>query len=615
MSNRYSKIEQNERTQRRVRKAYSQNLETEFFPEVVSPGYYDNDVYLRVAIYVRVSTDDPRQATSFELQKAYYEDFVRKHPKWELVEIYADDGISGTSLKHRDSFLRMIADCKDRKIDLIITKSVSRFARNVEDFMGTVHMLSDLRPPVGVFFETENLSSLNDDTSLGLSFQATMAEEESHNKSRSMETSLRMRLDHGLPLTPELLGFMHDSEGHLIINPETANIPKLMFFMYLYGYSTKQIADALMYLEKKTYLGNTKWTASGVARIMRNERYCGDVFTRKTFTQNYRKHNSIKNRGDRPRTLYKNEHDAIVSRDDFIAVQHMLNNAKYGGNSFLPELKVIPDGLLKGFVIINPRWSAFTGESYMAASSSVYDESADGYEPEDIEKKDTASGLGSYALAHSCLFDDLKMPLVRINSGSLSFNTAFVRELNTEYMELLVHPGRKLLAVRPCLKDNKNGVRGAKLSEGVITNKDIAGRAFMKALYRIFAWNDRCCYKMRGTHFNDGGQSAMIFNASEASVIIPADAVPPQTGEQGERTTPAVMSGQKAIGLPILPEKFGNRFCDELTHASLSAQTREDWKIRIEGEFVNTGMQLHVTDFDTLKEFITHELGDWHPED
>ena len=104
-----TKQEQNARTQQRVRNAYSQPTDSEFFPEQQVPGYYDNDVYLRIGIYVRVSTDDPRQASSYELQKAYYEDFVRKHPKWELVEIYADDGISGTSLKHRDSFLRMIA--------------------------------------------------------------------------------------------------------------------------------------------------------------------------------------------------------------------------------------------------------------------------------------------------------------------------------------------------------------------------------------------------------------------------------------------------------------------------------------------------------------------------
>ena len=224
----------------------------EYFPETIVTDHYDNEVYQRVAVYVRVSTDDPRQTTSYELQKQYYEEFVIKHPKWELVHIYADEGISGTSLKHRDQFLQMIEDAKMGKIDLIITKNVSRFARNVKDFLEVVRLLSEHRPPVGVFFESECIYSLNEQSQMALSFQATMAEEESRNKHRSMETSLRMRLDHGLPLTPKLLGFMHDENGKLIINPETAHIPKLMFYMYLYGYSSQQIADALTDIGKIT---------------------------------------------------------------------------------------------------------------------------------------------------------------------------------------------------------------------------------------------------------------------------------------------------------------------------------------------------------------------------
>ena len=145
----------------------------------------------------------------------------------------------------------MIRDCKEGKLDLIITKSVSRFARNVMITIGTVRDLAHLKPPVGVFFESECIFSLNDDSQMALSFQATMAEEESHTRSRSMETSLRMRLDNGIPLTPKLLGFTHDADGNLIINPEEAKTVKLVFYMYLYGYSTQQIADVLNALERK----------------------------------------------------------------------------------------------------------------------------------------------------------------------------------------------------------------------------------------------------------------------------------------------------------------------------------------------------------------------------
>ena len=371
MKRRMTHDEQRERIIKRVH-AKIDEQHYEYFPETEHTETYDNDAHQRVGIYVRVSTDDIHQSMSYELQKKYYEDFVIRHPKWQLVDIYADEGISGTSLKHRDEFNRMIADAKAGKLDLIITKSVSRFARNVVDFLGMVRMLSEHSPRIGVFFEAECIYSLNERSQMALSFQATMAEEESRNKSRSMETSLRMRLDHGLPLTPKLLGYTQDDSGKLTPDPETRQIPKRIFFMYLYGYSSQQIADALTALGKKTYLGNARWTANGIVRILRNERYCGDVFTRKTFTPDVISHRSIKNRGERPRSRYTDEHEAIVSRDDFIAVQHMLDNAKYRNRSILPELKVIKEGLLQGYVIINPRWSGFTAEDYIRASASAY---------------------------------------------------------------------------------------------------------------------------------------------------------------------------------------------------------------------------------------------------
>ena len=321
-----------ERQKEQIKQRYNVVIDPEnyeYIPAKKQVDYYDNEVNQRVAIYVRVSTDDVRQTTSYELQKKYYEEFVTRHPNWTLVNIYADEGISGTSLKHRDEFNRMIADCRAGKIDMIVTKSVSRFARNVEDFIGTVRSLAERRPPVGVFFESEAIFSLNDDSQMALTFQATMAEEESHTRSRSMETSLRMRLDHGVPLTPKLFGYTHDADGHLQINPEEASTVKLIFYMYLYGYSTKQIADALTKQERSTYFGKSCWLSSGIVSILRNERHCGDVLTRKTITENYRTHRSLKNRGEKPQSRYYNHHDAIIRRDDFNAVQRMLDNAKY----------------------------------------------------------------------------------------------------------------------------------------------------------------------------------------------------------------------------------------------------------------------------------------------
>lgn len=235
----------NAQNQNRVRQRISQASidpdKYEYIPAKEQNDHVKADQYQQVAIYARVSTDNPMQTTSFELQQKYYEELVAQHPQWVLVKIYADEGKSGTTMQHRDGFNEMLADANAGKIDLIIVKNISRFARNVVDCLSIIRKLSEKK--IGVLFESEAIYSLNDDSHMALSFQATIAEQESRTRSRSMETSLRMRLDHGLPLTPELLGFVKNEDGKLVVNPETYKIPKLMFYMYLYGYSTQQITS------------------------------------------------------------------------------------------------------------------------------------------------------------------------------------------------------------------------------------------------------------------------------------------------------------------------------------------------------------------------------------
>lgn len=618
MNKHRSNAEQKEHIRQRVRVQIDEENYA-YFPERKEPDYYDNDVNQRVGVYVRVSTDDPRQTTSYELQKKYYEDFVVRHPKWTLVDIYADEGISGTSTKHRDQFNRMITECKAGKIDLIITKSVSRFARNVVDFLGMVRMLSEHNPPIGVFFEAENIFSLNETSNMALSFQATMAEEESRNKSRSMETSLRMRLDHGLPLTPKLLGFTHNSEGKLVPNPDTMHIPKLMFYMYLYGFSTQQIADALTALEKKTYLGNVKWTASGVAASMRNERYCGDVYTRKRFTKDVLSHKTAKNRGERPISHYYDEHEGIISRDDFIAVQHMLKNSKYGNKSMLPELRVIPEGLLKGFVIINPRWSGFREQEYIRASASAY---SPGEHQEHQSKSlqfEVEAGdfdMRGFEVAHTDLFDVQQTPHATFYDDTIKFGTECIRRMNSEFhVELLIHPTQRKLAVRAANKQNRNAVIWAKMANGRKTVRPIACAAYFKTIYSLFGWNPEHKYRMYSTLISNGDEEVFIFNADEAAAYIQTDKFPAQDAAEAF-VEPVTKTAAHVRGIPACyTDSFGNDFYVEQTYSALANQTREQWQIRVEGQLCNTGMQLNVTDYDTLRTFIMQELGDWRPQE
>ena len=614
MLNDMTKEQRNERTRKRLRVKVDESNYF-FYPETVQTDSFRIDEYQRAAVYARVSTDSSSQASSFELQQTYYEEFIQKHEKWELVKIYADKGISGTSLKHRDAFNEMMADAKAGKIDLIITKSVSRFARNAKDFLDAVRDLAEHYPPIGVFFESENIYSLRTDTSMPLTLYASMAEEESRAKSRSMETSLRMRLDHGLPLTPKLLGFEHNEDGKLILNPETYRTPKLMFFMCLYGYSTQQIADKLTALGKKTYLGNVKWTANGVVETLRNERYCGDVFTRKTFTRDVLTHKSIKNRGERPRSRYLDEHEAIVSRDDFVAVQMLLNNSKYRNKSILPELEVITDGVLKGFVIINPRWGSFTEQDYIKASSSAYDDELENSAEElTVETNDGDFDYTGFEIAQMDFITTRSSPTLSIENGAMTFSIECLRKIpNTSEMQLLVHPEKKELAVRPAPPDDRHSVRWAKRNNGAIVPRTISTAAFSRALFSMLGWDEDHKYRLHGKLLKKDNEEAMLFTTMDASILIRKDRL---EAELEEDCTPLETSGKRVAAVTEdMAHAFGKNFYEEKSMADLIRQTAEEWKISLEGRLCSTGIQLNITPYEELKAFIQEELGDLFWED
>lgn len=600
----------------------------EYTPAKKPIDYYDNDTPQRVAIYVRVSTDDVRQTTSFELQKQYYEEFVVQHPNWTLVQIYADEGISGTSLKHRDGFNQMIADCRAGKADLIITKSVSRFARNVVDCIGLVRDLAELKSPVGVFFESECIFSLNDESQMALTFVATMAEEESHTRSRSMETSLRMRLDHGIPLTPKLLGYTHDEDGNLVINPDEAPTVKLAFYMYLYGYSTQQIADTFNSLGRKSYLGNINWTSSGIVQILRNERHCGDVLTRKTFTPNFRDHKSVRNRGERPQSRYHKHHEGIVSRDDFIAVQRMLDNAKYRNKSFLPELRVIESGILKGFVVINPRWAGFKEQDYFEAAQSVYptaEEQPIEHEqqatdiPIPIEKGDF--DLRGFEVTRGEFFDSHQRPTITFAEKKIKFSTDCVRRFGANnYVELLINPIEKKFAIRSTTKENRQAVVCSQLEEKKYQPKTISASAFCDTIFSIFGWNTECKYRIIGSIYEKGTELAYIFDTNNSEIFFKSYVLTTQeANEAGGKTgiTPYTPSGKRIRAIPQeWTSSFGKPYYQhEQTLAALAAQSEADWQIRMEGQLYETSRKINVTGFEDLKQYINQEINGLMPQE
>lgn len=611
----------------KVKKRYSNRREPDIiYPAKKQVDFYDDDVHQRVAVYVRVSTDNLGQETSYELQKNYYEEFVLRHPNWSLVKIYADKGISGTSTKHRDELNQMLTDCRAGKIDLIITKSVSRLARNTVDCITMVRNLAELRSPVGVFFESECIFSLNEDTSMPLSFLASIAENESRIRSRSMEVSLAQRLNGGLPLTPKLLGYSHNAEGKLVINPDEAPTVRLIFYMYLSGYSSSHIARTLEELGKTTYLGNTKWTSGAVIQVLRNERHCGDVLTRKTWTPDVISHKSKKNRGERQQSLYKDDHEAIVSRDDFIAVQHMINNAKYGGKSILPELRVIGSGLLKGYVTISPKWAGFKAMDYLQASMSVYtDEDAYYGQPQEADTTfEVAAGdfdLRGFEVTNITLFDTNKKPYALFQNKKIRFSTDCVRRFGKDNkVELLIHPGSRKLAVRRAAKDCRHFVQWSRPEDGKYYTKDIPCSAFGDTLFKLLDWGTEYKFKVYGRYIESEGESVFLFDLSEPEIFIQSylmmGADTTAGGGHGG-LSPLSISGKRIRAVPKkLADRFGSDFYSHrLTSSSMEPQSEDAWKLWLEGQLFETGEKLQVTKFDEMQRFIIDQLSSAKPKE
>lgn len=568
---------------RRIRERYKgiSEDELEIIPAIPREDFYKDETVKRVAVYARVSTDDPRQTSSYELQKNHYQDVISRRPNWQLQEIYADEGISGTSLQHRDSFLRMIADCKAGKIDLIVTKSVSRFARNILDCIGYVRELKAMHPPIGIFFETENIYTLNENSEMSLSFIATLAQEESHTKSEIMNASIEMRFRRGIFLTPTLLGYDHDEDGNLIINEEEAKTVQLVFFMYLYGYTCQQIAETLTSLKRKTKKGNTTWSSSSILQILQNERHCGDVLARKTWTPSYLDHKSKKNKQDRNQYRHSNHHEAIISRDDFIAVQRLISNAKYGNKAILPELCVINEGVLRGYVPVNPRWSGFKADDYREASSSIYDGIMTiPSKPIEVTAQSGDFDLRGYEIARAEFFDTVNRICITFSNDTIKFSTLAVRKMEkTNFVEMLIHPGKMQIAIRSCTTENRNKMQWSRKHDGVIIPRPISGNAFLPTIFSLFGWNENCKYRVLGTYRQKGEDGILLFDLNDVEVLLPPDSF-----AKNEEIEPLTAKGKNknVLAYPATwATNFGKNY---YIHAQAKEMESEaEWNVSLQG--------------------------------
>lgn len=478
--------EQNkEETRAKKRRKYSQSVPEglRVIPAKEVVDFFHDTSEKNVGFYARVSTDSLDQLSSYTMQCKLYTEMVERHEGWNLVQIYADEGKSGTTTKHRDGFNQMMRDAYAGKLDLIVTKSVSRFSRNILDTIESVRRLASLKPPVGVYFENDGLYTLSSDSEMRLSFSASVAQEESRIKSVAMNSSIDVRFSHGIFLTPPLLGYDNDEDGALVINEAEADTVRMIFFLYLCGFSTERIAQALAQQQRRTKKGSTDWHAASINAILRNERYCGDVLARKTYTPDYKDHKSVRNRQDRKQYYLEDVHEAIIMRDDFIAVQRKLDNAKYGCQRFLPELHVVSGGALHGFVTVSPHWAAFTPEDYAAASERA---GAPPSAPPRVLAKRGMVDLHGFAVAHAAEFSLFGSCYITLMNAKMRSNSLCRKKLQSDYIELLVHPKKKQLALRPCGKGQRNALRLRSCGAG----------AFYGTLCAVLGWEPEQPHKL-----------------------------------------------------------------------------------------------------------------------
>lgn len=276
---------------------------------------------LRVAAYCRVSTEQENQAGSYARQIAYYKEKIDKKEGWIPAGIYADEGASGTAKKKRNGFLQMIQDCEDGKIDLILTKSISRFARNTVDLLMTIRNLKSRY--IAVYFEKEHINTLDGAGEILITILSSQAQEESRNTSENIRWSIRQKFENGELMINynHFMGYTKDTHGQLQIVPEEAETVREIFRLYLIGHSSAFIAKQLEQNDMKTVMGKIKWQLTVIDKMLSNEKYMGAALLQKTYTVDFLTKQRAKNNGELSKYYIKRNHQPIIPEEIFYCVQ------------------------------------------------------------------------------------------------------------------------------------------------------------------------------------------------------------------------------------------------------------------------------------------------------
>ena len=466
---------------------------------------------IRTVAYVRVSTDSVQQEGSLILQREYFENQIKNNSEYEFVGIYEDDGISATNVEKRKGFLKMMEDCKSGKIDLILTKSISRFARNTGDLLYYVNMLNSLNPPVEIFFEADRMSTFGKSGEVILTVLGMCAQEESRAKSDAVTWAIDNLFAQGKYYVPAIYGYTKEKgrDKPLAINENEAKVVRLCYAMTVAGYSFGKIAETLNIFGTKGRLGNTNWTAGGIKDLLSNEKYAGGLRARKTVTPNYKTHKAKKNEGEKPQYHVTEHHDPIVPPLAYDVALKIIKNRR-GKNDGIPCLKTVPQGILKGFVTVDKSVKGYTLSDYAEVSRSVC-EVEDNPEISIFADKISVFDLRTYDTVSSLLFDDRTKPSCLIKNGNITFNAACRKSLEAEKVEILFHPTKAILAVRP-LAVEKSGLC-------VLITKQVNLSPFIPIALESAELKSDYQYRIYGTKRAKNGERIMFFELRNAQII------------------------------------------------------------------------------------------------
>ncbi len=496
-----------------------------FKPAKPAPSI-DDTGHKRVAVYARVSTKSTEQVSSIENQTKYYTEKIAKTPNWEMQDIYKDEGISGTSTKRRKDFQRMMYEAAQQNIDLILCASVSRFARDISDCIEHVRKLKTTNPshPVGVYFETEDIYTLDPNVSERLEMHALFSGWESRNKSRRMILSYDQRICTGQYPVLDLLGYRHTEDGGLIIEPNEAITVKFIYLAFIVGYTLDQIAEILTEKQRPTLTGRTEWNSSMVKNIMTNERRWGDLDARKTICIDMKEHKVVKNKNLRDAAYIPDHHEAIVS--PAIAKAALTLSSSKARLSSVPDTYVIDKGQLKGFVSISPAWKGMDNATLINLSEQVYTPE----EQEELshlskiisgeeESKVLSMTFAGYEVPYGAYFITSKTPTLTISNKKITFNGACYNRLdNCKFVEILYHPILQIVAVRTCDERTPNSIQWIddKGKEKRITTAS----AFTQAIYDRTNWVRNYKFKLKGVTRTRGNSKIILFYLDEPQILV-----------------------------------------------------------------------------------------------